>query len=90
VEVISQHRSLIGLRHPAAVYFELKFNNFYFFQIKSIVASVNPLGLDMPNKRLVISYHVALAGNSSVNNPTYTRGQQYGRSVFYVVRATQQ
>jgi hypothetical protein len=28
----------------------------------------------------------ALPGNS----PTHTRGQQYGRSVFYVIRATQQ
>jgi hypothetical protein len=28
----------------------------------------------------------ALPGNSSVNSPTHTRGQQYSRSVFYVVR----
>jgi hypothetical protein len=27
------------------------------------------------------------AGNSSVNSPTHTGGQQYSRTVFYVVRA---
>jgi hypothetical protein len=32
----------------------------------------------------------ALPRNSSVNSPAHTCGQQYGKNIFYVVRATQQ
>jgi hypothetical protein len=35
----------------------------------------------------VTDFIKALPGNSSVNSPTYIGGQQYSRSVFYVVRA---
>jgi hypothetical protein len=73
VEAISQRRNFISLpryagsRHPDDVYFDLKLNNLYLFQIKNTGASVNPFELDMSNKRLVIGYHVT---NSDVENIT--------------------
>jgi hypothetical protein len=39
------------------------------------------------NNGIVTHFIKVLPGNSSVNSPTYTGGQQYGRIVFYVVRA---